>query len=167
MIHLADPQTRPVVTIVFTHVRKYGRVSKSSKRKQISSESNVHYWQEFGSGRVDHWWYSCLVIIIILKSREIGNNEIFLGEKFTSFLICRKEQLILLFRQSWLRSRSEKVRKINVSSMIHSARPTVPPVVNIMLIWSLFWLAIFWKVGTDERTETCAKIMITAGQDCR
>ena len=47
--------------------------------------------------------------------------------------------------------------------MIHSARPTVSPVVNIVL--ALFCFAKFWKVGTDGRT-TCAKTMIPIGRDC-
>ena len=34
-----------------------------------------------------------------------------------------------------------------VSSMIHSAKPTVSPVVNI--VFSLFCFARFWKMGTD------------------
>ena len=37
--------------------------------------------------------------------------------------------------------------------MIHSARPTVSPVVNIVFAWNLFCYARFWKVGTDGRTD--------------
>ena len=37
-----------------------------------------------------------------------------------------------------------------VSSMIHSAKPTVSLVVNIALAWNLFRFAKFWKVGTDD-----------------
>ena len=33
--------------------------------------------------------------------------------------------------------------------MIHLARPTVTPVVNIVFAWNLFCFARFWKVGTD------------------
>ena len=35
--------------------------------------------------------------------------------------------------------------------MIHSARPTVPPVANIALVWDLF---SFEKVGTDGHVRT-------------
>ena len=52
----------------------------------------------------------------------------------------------------------------HVSSMIPSARPTVPPVAIIVFMLRLFSLTIFWKVVTDVRTETCAKTMITTGR---
>ena len=55
--------------------------------------------------------------------------------------------------------------KTCVPSMIHSARPTVPPVVITILAWKLFCLARFWKVGTDVQT-TRAKIGITTVRDC-
>ena len=42
-----------------------------------------------------------------------------------------------------------------VSSMIHSARPTVSPVANI--VFALFCFARFWKVGTDRRTVDMCK----------
>ena len=48
-------------------------------------------------------------------------------------------------------------RKKKGRQLIHSARPTVPPVANI--VFTLFCFARFWKVGTNERT-TCAKTMI-------
>ena len=35
--------------------------------------------------------------------------------------------------------------------MIHSARPTVSSVANIVVAWNLFCFARFWKVGTDGR----------------
>ena len=52
-----DALGRPtVVIIVFAHVvRSYVRPSTLFKTKQISSENNVHYWRDSGSGRVDHW----------------------------------------------------------------------------------------------------------------
>ena len=37
--------------------------------------------------------------------------------------------------------------------MIHSARPTISPVVNIVFTWNLFCFARFWKVGTDIHTD--------------
>ena len=42
-------------------------------------------------------------------------------------------------------------------SMIHSARSTVRPVAITILTWKLFCFAIFWKVGTDIRTETTSE----------
>ena len=55
--------------------------------------------------------------------------------------------------------------------MIHSARSTILPIVNIVFRWNLF---CFEKWGrTDRRTNgstngrsTCAKTMITTGRDC-
>ena len=47
-----------------------------------------------------------------------------------------------------------------VSSMFHSARPTLSPVANIV-----FALIIFALKSGDGRT-TCAKTMITTGHDC-
>ena len=46
-----DPQSRPVVIIVIR------RPSPLFKTKQVSSENNVRYWWDCGSGRVDHWWH--------------------------------------------------------------------------------------------------------------
>ena len=37
--------------------------------------------------------------------------------------------------------------------MIHSARPTVSPVANIVFAWNWFCLARFWKVRTCWRTD--------------
>ena len=60
LIHEADPQSRPVVIIVFAHV-VHSYVCPSIRppvptfqTKQISSESNDRYWRDCGSGRVDH-----------------------------------------------------------------------------------------------------------------
>ena len=52
-----------------------------------------------------------------------------------------------------------KLRQL--SSMIHSARPTVSPVANIFFRLKF---VLFWEVETDGRT--CAKTMITTGRDC-
>ena len=58
-----DPLVRPTVTAGSDHsfrkccpsVRPH--CSKSGQIKQISSENNVRYWRDCGSGRVDHWWH--------------------------------------------------------------------------------------------------------------
>ena len=61
LIHSADPQSRPVGIIFFTPVvRTSVRTSplfKSRNTKQILSENNVHYWWDYVSGWVDHWWH--------------------------------------------------------------------------------------------------------------
>ena len=63
LIHPADPETRLVMIIIFTHVCPY--FSKLSKTKQLSCENNVWHWRDCGSGRVDHWWQlSCSLIFL-------------------------------------------------------------------------------------------------------
>ena len=59
-----DPRGRPKVTADSDHCfctcRPFIRPSPLFKTKQMSSENNVHYWRDCGSGRVDHWWHlSC------------------------------------------------------------------------------------------------------------
>ena len=58
-----DPHGRPTVTVGsdrWFHIccpSVCPHFSKSSKTKQTySSENNVHYWPDWGSCRVDHWW---------------------------------------------------------------------------------------------------------------
>ena len=46
----------------------------------------------------------------------------------------------------------DRENKACVSSTIHSARPTVSPVTNIVFAWN-FCFARFWKMGTDERKD--------------
>ena len=46
LIHSADPESRPVVIIVFTYVV----CTNIYKTKQISSENNVRYWRDCVSG---------------------------------------------------------------------------------------------------------------------
>ena len=67
LIHSANPKSRTVVIIVFTHVvRLFVRTSVriSVLTFQIyqnkTTEHNGRYWRDCGSGRVDHWWHlSC------------------------------------------------------------------------------------------------------------
>ena len=62
-----DPRGRSTVTAGSDHYfctyRPFVRPSVRPhffKTKQISSESNVRYWLDCGSGQVDHWWHlSC------------------------------------------------------------------------------------------------------------
>ena len=78
LIHSADPESRTVVIIVVVHIVRSSvrpHISKSSKAKQITSENNIHYWRDCGSGRVDHWWFlsfrTVLHQILSLKIMEI------------------------------------------------------------------------------------------------
>ena len=74
LIHEANPQSRPVVIIVFAHVvRLYVRPSLF-KTKQNSNESNVRYWRDCVSGRVDHWWHTCIVQIKSEKPDAIATK---------------------------------------------------------------------------------------------
>ena len=54
LIHEADPQSRPVVIIVFAHVVRPSVPFPLLKTKQILNENYFRYWQDCGSGRVDH-----------------------------------------------------------------------------------------------------------------
>ena len=57
LIHSADPQSRPVVIIVFARdVRPYvsPHFSKCFKTKQLLNENSDHFSQYCGSGRADH-----------------------------------------------------------------------------------------------------------------
>ena len=51
-------------------------------------------------------------------------------------------------------------------AMIHSARPTFSPVVNIVFAWNLFCFEKFWKNVCMYGRTTCAKTIITTGRDC-
>ena len=56
------------------------------------------------------------------------------------------------------------IKIILTRSMIHLARPTVSPVVNIVFAWNLFF---FEKWGwTEGLTTTRTKTMITTSPDC-
>ena len=51
LIHSANPQSRPIGTIVSPHVVCQSPLLKSSVAKQ---KNNVRYWRGCGSGRMDH-----------------------------------------------------------------------------------------------------------------
>ena len=44
------------------------------------------------------------------------------------------------------------------TSIIHSARPTVPPVAITILIRKVFYIVIFRKVGTDVQTTRAVTV---------
>ena len=59
LIHSANPQSRPVRIIVFAHVVR-ASVPTFQILQNKTTENNVRYWRDCGSGRVDHWWHlSC------------------------------------------------------------------------------------------------------------
>ena len=55
LIHSANPKSRPVGIIVFAHVvRPSVRPHFSNLEKNKTTENNVRYWRDYGSGRMDH-----------------------------------------------------------------------------------------------------------------
>ena len=60
------------------------------------------------------------------------------------------------------------VRRIVVSSMIHSAKPTVPSVMIIIFNWKLLCFERFWKTADEQKKvctdEICVKIVIISGR---
>ena len=65
-------------------------------------------------------------------------------------------------------SSKKKLKTRQVSSMIHSARPTVSSVETIVFAWNLFCFEYWGRTRTYRRTDgrtTCAKTMITTGRD--
>ena len=68
-------------------------------------------------------------------------------------------------RRSDPRIQSLRQRWVKMSSMIHSARSTVPPATVTIFTWKLLCFGRFWKVGTDRLKyvwTTCVK----TGRDC-
>ena len=64
----------------------------------------------------------------------------------------------------WTETLDWKVLQLRqASSMIHSARPTVSPVANIVFTKNLFH---FQKWERTDGCTTCAQTMITTGRDC-
>ena len=57
-----DPRDRPTVTVVVSvHLSVRPHFSKSHKPKQFSGENSDPNWRGYGSGRMDHWWDTCLI----------------------------------------------------------------------------------------------------------
>ena len=164
LIHSADPQSRPVVIIVFTHVIRTSvrsHFSKSSKAKQISNESNVHYWPDCGSGRVVHWWHLscsfCLSIPCLQAAKSVKchmgclalfskvgrfskpNTHYYLGTFFLSAIYDYHRghfkwlQTIELKKLLTTHHRSKIHFQKQLSSVILSDSPIVPPVVIVLI----------------------------------
>ena len=56
LIQSAHPKSRPVGIIVFAYVVRPS-VPTFQIWKNTTTENNVRYWRDYGSGRVDHWWH--------------------------------------------------------------------------------------------------------------
>ena len=96
-------------------------------------------------------------------SRQLGKMDlpkvIFFQKKKSS-----KEKVGLLHKIRWGEDENKNY-KTWVSAMIHSARPTDPPVPITILAWTLFCLWDFQKWGRTYGRTTFAKTMITTGRD--
>ena len=62
--------------------------SKYRKTKQLSSENSDRFWRDRGSGRVDHWWHTCLV-------EDFGFREIRQVERVLSAHYSHAKRLLL------------------------------------------------------------------------
>ena len=71
--------------------------------KQLSGENSDRYWRNSGSGRVDHWWHTCIVTECFLRRPEIGGYW-FLCKSFAGFLL----RVFLRYR------RTTRIKKIQI-----------------------------------------------------
>ena len=71
-------------------------------------------------------------------------NNILRGEIYINFPSSSGESLFAVLPDLLILKKTRQV-----SSVIHSARPTVSPLVNVVFAWNLLWFARFWKVRTD------------------
>ena len=128
-----------ILSIIFTQLNKCTLVWFYSDRSPLQSKID------------DHFQFSKLIQIkATLRLILIINFPIF----FTKF------QLKFCYESKYTYTRVTR----QVSSMIHSARPIVTPVVNIVFTWNLSCWLDFQKWGwTDERTYV--KTMITTSRD--
>ena len=119
LIHETDPQSRPVVIIVFAHVvRSYVRPSPLFITKQNSNKNNVRYWRDCGSGRVDHWWHTCLVLFIFLYLELLC--EITKRHVLANFQTSAMEKWSPLFQCQWYLSLQKSLP--HLLSCIHSLK---------------------------------------------
>ena len=71
LIHEADPQSRPVVIIVFCTCRPSVR-QHFSKQNKFQAKTMFYYWQDCGSDLVDHWWHmSCIQFFVLNVSHGL------------------------------------------------------------------------------------------------
>ena len=62
------------------------------------------------------------------------------------------------FYSYFLINQKEETKKKSMK-MIHSARPTVSPVVNIIFVWNLLCFARFWTVGRPSGSKELMKMI--------
>ena len=67
-IEIIDPRDRPTVTASSDHYFctwcSSNLTFQNLAEKQPSSKNSDCYWRDRGSGRVDHWWHSCLGFLL-------------------------------------------------------------------------------------------------------
>ena len=70
LIHSADPHSLPVVITIFR-----GSVRQTDSfqifenfTKQISIYNSDRYCRDCGSGRGDHWWYTCFLLLLLSEN---------------------------------------------------------------------------------------------------
>ena len=80
-----DPHSRLVVIIVFAHVRTS---VPTFKTEQISSENNVRYWRDCGSGRVDHGNQRRIIFLFVWKLLSVYVQNTCNSTFQFSLLIC-------------------------------------------------------------------------------
>ena len=142
------PSVRPSVPT-------FQNLGNKAKRKQCSLLARLRF------GRVDHWWHlSCRVCF----STSLEYCKVFSHSKSSLFVLFRIDLSKFPSKQgvqmkvSWTRQ---------VSSMIHSARPTVSPVPNIVFAWNLLCFARFFKRKVLRYEQHMRKqCSLPGGRDC-
>ena len=67
---------------------------------------------------------------------------------------CSEDKTLTWNRRRQSCQQLEEINTSQVSLMIPSARPTIPPAAKDILTWKWFrFKTRFWKVGTDGRTD--------------
>ena len=109
-------------------------IHQNNKSDQVSPFDN--YWPHSAVliGLIINYFIDRKSNLISQLANGQGNMVICIGLKLGYFVLYNLEKI--------------ETYKTGVSSMIHSAMPTVSPVANIVFAWNLF---LFWKVGTNGR----------------
>ena len=108
---------------------------------------------KFGVGYPPPFAHVWLQYCSTFESRSYSDGQFYRDIDYYFFFLCHLLGQIL--------PQSEKKQ---VSSMIHSARPTVTPVENI--VFHCFVLLDLKSGDGRTRRTTCAKTMIPTGRDC-
>ena len=110
MIHEVDPQSRSIVITIFTRTVPYvcPYFSNSRKTKQILSENSDGYWPDCGSGRVDPWWHTCLVLFALAPKIKIFHS------------LVRLDNKKLVTRRLVFDTKQEKIMALNAREILNS-----------------------------------------------